>query len=653
MPADPHLPVGAYRANIYLYDPFGRIDWYALVASSFEGDRFFTLGRGPDCDINLNDGAVSTRHAYIAAEGRELVLRDLQSTNGTRIDGERIAERVLAHGDVIHIGASDLRFLYSYRDSPVHLVLEFLAGPYSGRVLATTGASTSIGRLNCQVNLQGPDIASQHVRIDAFGDELLFVVNLQRKRPIWVNDVPVTGICPARSGDRLRLGEHEMRLGVATPAQVADATPQPDGTLLINEPPGLDEPTAHEQAHRFDSTELQASLTPKSAAERRAEAEAEIIQHALFLSPTSPPKGQPPPMGPTAELETEDGALTPPEVRWREARTVRRPPASARRALFFGVLLGAIIGGAALWEVPQSLTLHGTLRASSETSLVATARGQIEHTYVRVGEVVAPGTVIAHLIDLDIQSEIDRVSADIKVLETRATTPKILEAPPVPAALRAELHRAEAALDAARDARRAHLQAFNRREVSLEQLETARSQEQTATRALLALRARVESVRNTVITQDQGPSTAHLTAISNLIARRERLQRRLRVSITANRGGLLTAVHNGPTLRTGVEVRAGAPLFIVLGVDPIEVQLPIAAEHLAAAHAAKAQLSVADGPPQAVQFGPATPAEHDQHVVRSSLPNPDAALRPGLPVTAVITRPATNLLSHTWKTLTE
>ena len=62
------LPGGAYRANLYVYDPFGRVDWYALPPSSFVGDRYFTIGRGTDCDIALQDGSVSSHHAVLALE---------------------------------------------------------------------------------------------------------------------------------------------------------------------------------------------------------------------------------------------------------------------------------------------------------------------------------------------------------------------------------------------------------------------------------------------------------------------------------------------------------------------------------------------------------------------------------------------------------
>ena len=131
------LPGGAYRANLYVYDPFGRIDWYALPPSSFVGDRYFTIGRGSDCNITLQDGSVSSHHAVLALEKGALWLRDLGSTNGLLVNELRVTSAALEHGDVVRIGATDLRYLLSFKTGPIQLVLEFTDGPNAGRTIAT------------------------------------------------------------------------------------------------------------------------------------------------------------------------------------------------------------------------------------------------------------------------------------------------------------------------------------------------------------------------------------------------------------------------------------------------------------------------------------------------------------------------------------
>lgn len=66
------------------------------------------IGRAPDCELVLRDSRVSRRHARLAARGGVLVLTDLGSTNGTRVNGHRVSEVVLGAGDRILLGETVL-----------------------------------------------------------------------------------------------------------------------------------------------------------------------------------------------------------------------------------------------------------------------------------------------------------------------------------------------------------------------------------------------------------------------------------------------------------------------------------------------------------------------------------------------------------------
>jgi two-component system, cell cycle response regulator len=69
------------------------------------------IGRKQGCDIRIDDDGVSRRHCSVQVTDEGLVLRDLQSANGTFVAGERIAERLLKDGDRFEIGiASALKF---------------------------------------------------------------------------------------------------------------------------------------------------------------------------------------------------------------------------------------------------------------------------------------------------------------------------------------------------------------------------------------------------------------------------------------------------------------------------------------------------------------------------------------------------------------
>ena len=62
------------------------------------------FGRHQECDVQLNSKKVSRRHCCIVQVGEDLVVRDLGSTNGVRINGERVVEGVLVPGDELLIG---------------------------------------------------------------------------------------------------------------------------------------------------------------------------------------------------------------------------------------------------------------------------------------------------------------------------------------------------------------------------------------------------------------------------------------------------------------------------------------------------------------------------------------------------------------------
>jgi pSer/pThr/pTyr-binding forkhead associated (FHA) protein len=65
------------------------------------------LGRGTETDIRVEDPGVSRKHCEIVV-GNPALVRDLNSTNGTFLDGEKITEAPLADGAVVKIGGTSL-----------------------------------------------------------------------------------------------------------------------------------------------------------------------------------------------------------------------------------------------------------------------------------------------------------------------------------------------------------------------------------------------------------------------------------------------------------------------------------------------------------------------------------------------------------------
>lgn len=70
----------------------------------------FVIGRVAGCDLVITDSKASRRHAKVHLAGSVAEVEDLESANGTLLNGKPVQRRVLRSGDVITIGTTQLRF---------------------------------------------------------------------------------------------------------------------------------------------------------------------------------------------------------------------------------------------------------------------------------------------------------------------------------------------------------------------------------------------------------------------------------------------------------------------------------------------------------------------------------------------------------------
>ncbi|WP_257458675.1 FHA domain-containing protein [Archangium lipolyticum] len=69
------------------------------------------IGRGQDCDLTLTDQSVSRRHVELVFGEGGVLMRDLGSGNGTKVNDERVDERKLVHEDVVGLGRTKIRLI--------------------------------------------------------------------------------------------------------------------------------------------------------------------------------------------------------------------------------------------------------------------------------------------------------------------------------------------------------------------------------------------------------------------------------------------------------------------------------------------------------------------------------------------------------------
>lgn len=109
---DEQLPTGTLRINSKTAT--GTVSWRGVV--DVEGKRHplvksrTVIGRGSDADITIADAGTSRRHVEILWDGERAMVRDMQSTNGTQLDGRKVTEAPLPPDSIVTIGRTDITF---------------------------------------------------------------------------------------------------------------------------------------------------------------------------------------------------------------------------------------------------------------------------------------------------------------------------------------------------------------------------------------------------------------------------------------------------------------------------------------------------------------------------------------------------------------
>jgi pSer/pThr/pTyr-binding forkhead associated (FHA) protein len=168
-----------------------------------------TVGRHRTADIILSCPSVSRRHAQLDRLGGEYWITDLDSTNGTWVNGRRIADsHRLGEGDIVRIGDRDgnsvsLTF-YSSSPQPASHTLSL------GTLDLGSLPSYVLGRdPNCQVHLNHPTVSRQHARLDRTGSQHS-IRDLGSDNGTFVNSQPLDSTRLLQNGDLIQIGPFRL-----------------------------------------------------------------------------------------------------------------------------------------------------------------------------------------------------------------------------------------------------------------------------------------------------------------------------------------------------------------------------------------------------------------------------------------------------------
>lgn len=211
----------ATRFSLVVEDRYGSL----AEEYSFTGGELI-VGRSRECDIVLASDNVSRRHARLTLDERGLIVEDLASANGVRVNDSRVeGVAFLKAGDVLRVG--DFRLHVRTGPLPggarsVLFTLRGLGGEVRDRAFEVTERTTLVGRgAECGLVLMDESVSRVHARIVVRPDGTAVVEDLGATNGVFVNDRSVR-VWQVSDGDRLRFGDVGFSVSFPAPPDADD-----------------------------------------------------------------------------------------------------------------------------------------------------------------------------------------------------------------------------------------------------------------------------------------------------------------------------------------------------------------------------------------------------------------------------------------------
>lgn len=177
------------------------------------------VGAASTCDIRPESSYVSGRHCRLEYDGSTWTIEDLNSRNGTYVNGRRIeGKTIVAASDVITLGRTvPLRLPDAHAPPPARqrpAEARPAARPPAGRslTLPPPGRSITVGRgPTCDVVLDAPMVSSRHLQIEHVDDGWI-IRDLGSTNGTFVRGGRIDGPIAVEAGELVRLGSFELTL---------------------------------------------------------------------------------------------------------------------------------------------------------------------------------------------------------------------------------------------------------------------------------------------------------------------------------------------------------------------------------------------------------------------------------------------------------
>ncbi len=245
--------------------------------------KSWTIGAKPDCDLVVNEAKVSGQHCRLSWDGHGFVLEDLGSTNGTYVNGVRVAGKVrITRSDSVTLGhVTPMPWPSEPIHSPPAPERPPQLAPDSVPTLCFPTAEMVIGRAeDCHHILDLPMISSRHARLFRASDRI-WIEDLRSANGTFINGQRIDGSAPVKPGDFINLGSHKLILSVEAPVAAVIKSP------LILDTPHSSEPI-RDTSIRHGEENASAGGLPWRLAVLAAQAPAVAVVIALAFRTNTP-----------------------------------------------------------------------------------------------------------------------------------------------------------------------------------------------------------------------------------------------------------------------------------------------------------------------------------------------------------------------------
>jgi pSer/pThr/pTyr-binding forkhead associated (FHA) protein len=192
------------------------------------------VGRREGASLKVHNPSVSGKHATVGWKDEEVEVRDLGSSNGTFINGERVRRGVLNDGDVLRCGRFELRVSFvehkaiaqaeyeewgdDWADDELdpgqpnyYIVYRDNRNQLTGVIMGEREKRLAVGSKGCEINIEARAVEAEHCELE-WDEGVLLVKDLKSETGTFVNDEAVEGDETLRNGDVIVVGRARLRI---------------------------------------------------------------------------------------------------------------------------------------------------------------------------------------------------------------------------------------------------------------------------------------------------------------------------------------------------------------------------------------------------------------------------------------------------------